>query len=116
MGKKSKKKKNNKDRAENVVDAGAQQAAVAGEKPKMKNKEYESELFKLQIELVKLARIEPRFPFWHPERNTIQPITPLRGQLLVLLQLNDCVSVPGISTIPYALSLVCTTRFSSGSS
>jgi len=50
MGKKSKQKKKNKD----VVDTSAQQSTASGEKPKMKNKEYEAELFKLQIELVKL--------------------------------------------------------------
>ena len=55
MGKKSKKKKKNKDRAESVVDtAAAPQGTTPGEKPKMKNKEYEPELFKLQVELVKL--------------------------------------------------------------
>jgi len=52
MGKKSKKKK--KTQAEAAVQTAAQQGAASGEKPKMKNKEYEAELFKLQIELVKL--------------------------------------------------------------
>ena len=55
MAKKSKnEKKKSKDRAETVVDAAAQTGTPPGEKPKMKNKEYEAELFKLQIELVKL--------------------------------------------------------------
>ena len=53
MGKKSKKNKKDKDREEKVVDA-VQQGTAPGEKPKMKNKEYEAELFKLQVELVKL--------------------------------------------------------------
>src|SRR5215469_5627985 len=54
MGKKSKKKKKNKAQAETAVEVAAQQTIVPGEKPKMKNKEYEAELFKLQVELVKL--------------------------------------------------------------
>jgi polyphosphate kinase 2 len=54
MGKKSKNKKKNKDQAENAVDAVQQAGRAPGEKPKMKNNEYEAELFKLQIELVKL--------------------------------------------------------------
>ena len=54
MGKKSKKKEKNKDRAEKAVDAAVQPDTAPGEKPKMKNKEYEAELFKLQVELVKL--------------------------------------------------------------
>ena len=53
MGKKSKKNKTYRDREEKVVDA-VQQGTAPGEKPKMKNKEYEAELFKLQVELVKL--------------------------------------------------------------
>src|SRR5215831_17577028 len=51
MGKKSKK---NKGDQENAADAIRQAGTPPGEKPKMKNKEYEAELFKLQVELVKL--------------------------------------------------------------
>ena len=51
MGKKSKKK--SKDQTDRI-EAGAQQGMAPGEKPKMKNKEYEAELFKLQVELVQL--------------------------------------------------------------
>ena len=51
MGKKSKKKQK-ADGAAGKIDAVTGDAAAA--KPKMKNKEYEAELFKLQIELVKL--------------------------------------------------------------
>ena len=54
MGKKSKNKNKNKNVAENAVDTPAQRVTAPGEKPKMNNKEYEAELFKLQIELVKL--------------------------------------------------------------
>ena len=52
MGKKSKEKK--KDRKQNADGAAAQPAVVSAAKPRMKNKEYEPELFKLQVELVKL--------------------------------------------------------------
>jgi len=55
MGKKSKKKEKHKAQAETaVVEVPVQQTTAPGEKPKMKNKEYEAELFKLQVELVKL--------------------------------------------------------------
>jgi polyphosphate kinase 2 len=54
MGKKSKNKKKDREQGENAVETPAKQSAAPGEKPKMKNKEYEAELFKLQIELVKL--------------------------------------------------------------
>jgi polyphosphate kinase 2 len=54
MAKKSRNKKKDKDRAESAADVAAQQGGAPGAKPKMKNKEYEAELFKLQVELVKL--------------------------------------------------------------
>ena len=55
MSKKSKKKKDeDKDHAEVAIHTNQQTALAPGEKPKMKNKEYEAELFKLQVELVKL--------------------------------------------------------------
>ena len=57
MGKKSKKNKKDKGREEKGVDASVQQGTAPGEKPKMKNKEYEAELFKLQVELVKLQEL-----------------------------------------------------------
>ena len=52
MGKKSKKKK--KSQAVDTRSVVDQQSAVSSLPAKMKNKEYEPELFKLQVELVKL--------------------------------------------------------------
>jgi polyphosphate kinase 2 len=52
MGKKSKKKK--KPQAVDTRSVVDQQSAVSSPPVKMKNKEYEPELFKLQVELVKL--------------------------------------------------------------
>jgi len=51
MGKKSKKEKNEKKRE---ADRAAEVTSTDGAKPKLDKKEYEAELFKLQIELVKL--------------------------------------------------------------
>jgi polyphosphate kinase 2 len=51
------KKKKSKDKKKNggaVLDAATVEAGTNGAKPKLSNKEYEAELFKLQIELVKL--------------------------------------------------------------
>ncbi|HKD83420.1 MAG TPA: polyphosphate kinase 2 [Terriglobales bacterium] len=47
-------KKNKKASAEEVPADAGQDGNSAAQKPKMKNKEYEAELFKLQVELVKL--------------------------------------------------------------
>ena len=52
MSKKGKKSKKNL--AEQVSQAVNQNGSSASPKPKMKNKEYEGEIFKLQVELVKL--------------------------------------------------------------
>ncbi len=50
-----KKKQHKKKKTVSVVDASAPlELGANGAKPKLKNKEYEAELFKLQIELVKL--------------------------------------------------------------
>jgi len=53
MSKKSKKKKN-KNTADPAVETNDQRGKAPAEEPKLKNKEYEAELFKLQVELVKL--------------------------------------------------------------
>jgi polyphosphate kinase 2 len=53
MSKKSKKKKD-KNATDSTVETNIQQAEAPAEKPKLKNKEYEAELFKLQVDLVKL--------------------------------------------------------------
>ena len=47
-------KKNKKNPAEQASESVSQDGDSAAQKPKMKNKEYEAELFKLQVELVKL--------------------------------------------------------------
>ncbi len=53
MSKKSK-KANHKSKSDPAVGTDEQQEKVPAEKLKMKNKEYEAELFQLQVELVKL--------------------------------------------------------------
>src|SRR5271169_122974 len=53
MAKKGK-KKNKKQEIETTVDRNGTRDASLGQIAKMKNKEYEAELFKLQVELVKL--------------------------------------------------------------
>ena len=56
MSKESKKakRKKSKNATEPAVQTNNQQGKTPTEEPKLKNKEYESELFKLQVELVKL--------------------------------------------------------------
>ena len=46
--------KKNKDKKENSPISTGPTASTSAEPTKMKNKEYEAELFKLQVELVKL--------------------------------------------------------------
>lgn len=53
MAKKGK-KKNKKQEIETTVDRNGTRDASLGQIAKMKNKEYETEIFKLQVELVKL--------------------------------------------------------------
>ena len=53
MAKKGK-KKNKKQEIETTVDRNGTRDASLGQIAKMKNKEYEAEIFKLQVKLVKL--------------------------------------------------------------